>query len=125
MTENSLFVEVEFTEATSGFIGKFHGDKLYLVEYDSEIEKMVNDVLRIMRDKKASIITFVCFRGYDSVDLMRIVKDSGNEMTQVIWKRNTSFVSEVNTIPHIKINKRSTRKIVNSAIDMFMEYESK
>ena len=122
---SSFFMEYEFSECVSGFPGQFHGEKIYDLYSVESIERLIDDALRVLKERRDSMVTFQLFTGYESVDLLRLFRSAGydgSRMTEVFWKRNESgFVTETRTTENIEINKRNVRKSVYKATSMFFE----
>lgn len=123
MSKNTMFVQYEWQKVVSGFLSEVKAEKIYSVEYQRE--KMVEDVHRIMTGEDNACVTFVCFTGYQSIDLLRLIKKQNRLMYQVTWNRNaTGITTGTNIAEDIAIIKRRVRDAVDEAVKLFGDCES-
>ena len=118
----TFFTNYEWHDRICGVSGTFSGDKLYTVDHTPTREKLVSDVLRILKTKECVVITFSAFSGYDSEDLLRLIQnnDGTSEMSVVTWGRNfRSEAVSAHVVEHLLINKRTVRQHVEQAIEQF------
>ena len=124
----SFFMEYEFSDRVSGLSGQFSGFKIYDPHSVESIDRLVDDVLRVLREKRDSMVTFQLFTGFQTIDILRLFRSQGfsnAEMTEVFWIRNEfGDVMESYTDEHIAINKRNVRNSIYKATARFFEQET-
>ena len=125
---NSFFMEFEFSDRVSGLSGEFHGFNLYDLNSTESIERLVNDALRILKEKRNGMVTFQLFTGFQSIDILRLFRSDGfsnAEMTEIFWIRNQfGDVLESYNTKNIAINKRNGRSSIYKATARFFEQET-
>lgn len=124
--KNTMFVDYEWKSRDGGLYGEFHAEKIFSVGYDDK-EDLVNSVLRLMKTKEHCTVTFQCFTGYETIDLLRLVsEDAYGLMSRIYWERD---VLTVNRLPNTvisrndSINKREIRESVDMALKLFEKQE--
>lgn len=129
---NTLFVTFEFKCRVSGMSGSFKSEKIYNVNSaleenrQSEIERLVDDALRIAKAYTTYSINFECFDGFSSIDLLRINSDmeTCDRLSVVTWTRNQrGVVMETDVSDPVKVCKRSVKKAVAHAVKLFCDQD--
>ena len=125
MTKNSFFVDFEFDTKSCGISGKFKGDKLYSICYPSIQEECIEDIMKVLKTRKDCVITFECFTGLESIELLRIIKEwSGKTYTRVYWYRNEFLdVTSKDIKEHLVINTKNIKEELDHAMTAFFSHE--
>lgn len=125
---SAFFMSYEFHASAAGFTGQLSGSRIYSVDYFEQVEKLINDALKILKTGSDATITFEHFDGYGSTALSRIHTACGvpaGKAENVTWKRNSyGYVSETNT-EEITITKKEVKRLVLAAIELFREEDNK
>ena len=117
MSKNTMFVDYEWQDSISGWRVSAKCSRVY--SSAESTERMVDDVLKIMKGKYDACVTFTCFTGYESIDLLRIFKKWNGLIDKVVFDRNEKEISE-----NLVINKKAVRLAVEQALLMFNDIES-
>ena len=116
---SSFFVEYSFQKVVSGFLCECKGNKSYSIDYYESVDSLIDSVMKLLKEND-STVTFQVFSGYDSTDLLRVLRNYDGTMTAVHWKRNNSgFVYETWTDDQLKISRANVKKYVLEAINLF------
>lgn len=123
--KNSFFVEYEFDTKSCEVFGQFRGNKLYSIQYSSVWEECIEDIIKVLKTRKNCAITFQCFTGYETIDLLRIVQDyTGKTYTSVYWYRNNNgIVTGKDIKENCSINKANIKNEFEHALTAFFEHE--
>ena len=121
---NAFFIEFSFSENVSGFRCDCKGTKTYSIDYYESIDRCIDDAAKIIKKQDAGI-TFQTFTGYESIDLLRVIRNYDGSLTAIHWKRNNSgFVSETWTDEKLKAGKATIKKYVLEAVQLHREQEA-
>ena len=125
MSKLSFFASYEWKESSSGFLGDFRTDRLYDVCYESGVERLVNDVSRLMKSKCEFVVTFECFTGFSSMSMMRLIKTSSGDMTVVTWeyKRHGNYLANNSVEEHVSTRKNVLRDYIETAVSTMAKLE--
>jgi len=124
MANNSFFMDYNFSEKVSGFGCTCSGSRIYNPEYYESIDLLIDDATKLLK-KRDSVVTFQCFTGYQTIDLLRVFLDFDGTLTVCHWKYNKSgFAAEQWQDKQIKNNRASVKKIVLESIELFREREA-
>jgi hypothetical protein len=121
---NSFFLDFSFTEKVSGFGCTCAGSKIYNVDYYESVDALIDDAQKLLK-KQDGNITFQCFTGFETIDLLRLFRDYDGTLTACHWKYNKSgYVSEQWQETQLKNNRASVKKYVLDAIALFRDREA-
>lgn len=115
----SFFVDYVFDDSISGFRGNFHGNKFYNVDYYETVDSMIDDVLKLLK-KSEAMVTFQCFTGFESVDLLRLNKSYDGTISAVTWnRRGNGYVVDTVVEENIKLDRKAVKKYTIQALELF------
>lgn len=119
----SYFVDYEFHTSISGFGGgDFKASKLYsLCDDRIDTERVIEDILKVMKTQQFAIASVVHFTGFQSTDIMRFIQDPNGSMKVIKWNRTFSPIADTTSTEGVAVNKRTIRKLVNESIEMYCE----
>ena len=123
---SALFVEYEFKKHVSGFYGEFRASKFYDVYSTEQIEKLVNDVTRVLKENRDCMITFQFSGDYRNVDIMRFIGTSSDSFAFIFWKRDENG-KHINTFREDSLSNRknNVRNYVYIGTRTFFELDGK
>lgn len=120
----SFFVAYEFSDRVSGFSVSCHGEKLYCPEYYESVDRMIDDVMKLLK-KRDAMVTFQLFTGFESIDLLRLLRTFDGKLDMVTWKRNQNgFTVETFSERENKLTLKNVKAYVFRALEMFNAYEA-
>ena len=119
----SFFVNYEFSDRVSGFMCSCHGENLYSPEYYESVDRMLDDVMKLLKKRDAQV-TFSLFTGFESIDLLRLLRTFDGKIDMVTWKRNNyGYTVETFTERENKLTLKTVKAYVFRALEMFNAYE--
>lgn len=122
MSKN-FFVAYEFSDRVSGFSVSCHGEKLYCPEYYENVDRMLDDVMKLLK-KSDAMVTFQLFTGFESIDLLRLLRTFDGKLDMVTWKRNQNgYTVETLSERENKLTLKNVKAYVFRALEMFNAYE--
>lgn len=118
MKYGSFFMNYEFNGTIQGFHGTLTGQKIYDVDRFEEVEKLIADALKVLKNDWNACVTFEHF-ALTGTALSRIYLKADGKAEYVTWRRNAyGYVSETNT-EEITITKKEIKARVLEAIELF------
>lgn len=116
----AFFMNYTFKASVGGFYGRLEGQKIYSIDYFEEVEKLINDALKVLKTGAEAEVTFEHF-GNTSTGLSRIYNGFDNKAKTVTWKRCGTTTESI--VKDIQINKRDVKAFVLRAIELFRDKE--
>ena len=117
----AFFMNYTFKATVSGFYGRLEGQKIYSIDYFEDVERLINDALKVLKTGAEAEVTFEHF-GNTSTSLSRIYNSFDNQAKAVTWKRN-SYGGTESIVKDIQINKCEVKAFVLQAIELFRDKE--
>ena len=119
----TFFMSYEFKASASGFFGTLSGQRLYSVEYYEQVEKLINDCMKVLKTgHDGATVTFEHFDN-SVTELARIVT-SGDKIQLISWQRNIyGYVSSTDS-EEKELSKKEVKKFVLRAIELFREKDA-
>lgn len=120
----SFFMSYSFKARANGFYGKLEGQKIYSIECFEEVERLINDALKVLKTGNEAEVTFEHFANWTTC-LSRIYTGFDGKAETVIWNYRTPGSSQPSStdIEKIQINKKEVKAFVLRAIELFRDKE--
>ena len=121
---NSFFLDYTFADRVSGFSVSCQGQKIYSIDNYESVDSMIDDVCKLLKKKDAQV-TFQCFTGYETNDMLRLFCEYDGTLTMITWKYNKyGYASENISEKGNKADRKTVKKYVLRAIELFKEREA-
>lgn len=117
----TFFMSYSFKARVNGFYGKLEGQKCYSIEYFEEVERLINDALKVLKTGNEAEVTFEHFANWTTC-LSRIFTGFDGKAESVVWKYRPSGAADTD-IEKIQINKKEVKAFVLRAIELFRDKE--
>lgn len=124
MTNNSFFAEFEWKDRVCGMGVSCNSSMVYSLDCPESIDKLIADACKILRQDDATV-TFQCFTGYETIDLLRLMRDYNGALDMVTWRRNSKgFLVETNIERGSKMTRPNIKRYIFRAIELFRNTEA-
>lgn len=120
----AFFMSYSFKARANGFYGKLEGQKIYSIEYFEEVERLINDALKILKTGNEAEVTFEHFDNWTTC-LSRIFTGFDGKAETVVWNYRVPGSSQPSStdIEKIQISKKEVKAFVLRAIELFRDKE--